>query len=143
MIELVDIAKGVATALRPGRVVVEEPKQTDLDKGPLAYVVIEPISDETAGGGLFSERGVLVDLAYMDKARVTQKGYYAFVSEMHRKLRPILRFAGREILLQQIQTRLVDGVAHYIFQLHFWDALDLTPAAYVRMQTLFLQKDVE
>lgn len=143
MIELIDIAKGVATTLRPGRVVVEEPEQTDLAKGPLTYLVLEPIADETVGGGLLADRDVLVDLACMDKVRVSQKGYYAFVSEMNQKLRPTLRFAGREIMPRQIITRLVDGVAHYIFQLHFFDALDLTPAAYERMQTLFLQKDVE
>jgi hypothetical protein len=143
MIELYDIAAAVASRLAPSRVVVEEPKQTDLAKGPLTYVVIEPIADETVGGALLADRNVLVDLAYLDKARVDQRGYYSFVADMNRVLRPTLQFVGREILLQQIQSRLVDGVAHYMFQLHFWDDIDLSPSAYERMQTLFLQKDVK
>lgn len=143
MIGLMDIVEGIADVVVPAgyRVYSEPPKQTDLEQGPLVYVSVMPAAEVTVGGARMSDRTILVDLAYLDAAEVTNADYYAFVADMDRALRPTLRFADREILATGISPKLVDGVGHYSFELKFRDALEIVQIITEQMEKLKIKEE--
>lgn len=123
MIKLSEIVEGVAAAMSPLAYALydEEPKQPAKDA---VYITAEPVSSETIGGGRMRDNLVLIDLAYVKDGTLKRGEYYGYIAECDRLLRPVLEFAGRKIMPEDIAARNVDGVAHYTFMLAFFDTLE-------------------
>ncbi len=135
MITLNEIVAGVAAAMRPLAYALydEEPKQPAKDA---VYITAEPVHSETIGGGRMRDNLVLIDLAYVKDGRLKRGDYYGYIAECDRLLRPVLEFAGRKIMPEDIAARNVDGVAHYTFMLAFFDLLDTAGASGEVMEIL-------
>lgn len=100
----------------------EEIKRTDADHGltqPETYYFVEiiPNINETVDRH-FTDRGVLVDVAYHEENE-SNTAYLIKADELDGAIRPVLSFGDRHITVTNISQKVVDHVLHLSFTVSF------------------------
>ncbi len=125
MITLNQIKDAIVGKLAKGgfRVFDERIRAPDLAQGAVVQVMLEPLTSQIVGGGIYEERSLMADCAWVE-AEVSPLGaMYDAVEGMGRALQPGIPVGNRQLRLENCRYNLADGVAHYLFDLHYTDRI--------------------
>lgn len=126
IIQIKDAVTAVLKGIDPGTdVFYEEIKGTEekhgLDEpGTYYFVDIIPNGNKTVDR-FFTDRGVLVDIAYHEKNE-SNAAYLIKGAEIDAAVRPVFSFGDRHITIEDASMKVSDHVLHYSFAINFRQA---------------------
>ena len=102
------------------RVYDENVQVSELEqKGALVQVMLEPLACVRFCAGLYEERNVLVDIAWMEEAVSTRAGMYDALDALSHTLQPYLEVQNRKLRVENVRYNITDAIAHVLFDLNF------------------------
>ncbi len=130
IIQIKDAITALLKGLDPGTdVFYEEIKGTEGKHGlntPETYYFVDIIPNGNATvDKYFTDKGVLVDIAYHEKSE-SNTAYLIKGAEIDEKIRPVFSFGDRNITINDADMKIIDHVLHYIFSINFRHAWEQT-----------------